>query len=121
MPKSAVMSIKKGHAQVFFTPDSGLVYTSPNTIEMGDLTKNPGSGQRVSKQARRVMERRGKTSVAASMEVVKLTFDPPEKDRGDSVGATRKDMRSAKAKSHTKLLAEAEELDSPVNNLFTSV
>ena len=85
MPKSAVTSIKKGRAQVFFTPESGLVYTSPNTIEMGDLTNNPGSGRRVSKRARRVMTQVGKNSVATRTEIVKLTFDSP---RGTTASQT---------------------------------
>ena len=36
--KSALDSVKKGHAELCYTKDTGLIYTSPNTMEMKDLT-----------------------------------------------------------------------------------
>lgn len=36
----AVMSLKKGCATLHYSPDTGLIYTSPNTIEMKNLTAN---------------------------------------------------------------------------------
>ena len=37
LKKSAIHSLKKGHAELCFTKDAGLVYTSPNTMEMKDI------------------------------------------------------------------------------------
>ena len=121
MPKSAVTSIKKGRAQVFFTPDTGLIYTSPNTIEMGDLTQNLASAQKMGKRARRVLTQVGKNSAATPTEVVKLTFDNPDK-RDHYVKATRKKAYTiAKTEGCDKSLKKVEELDSPTKKLYTLV
>ncbi len=37
LKKSALHSLKKGHAELCFTKDAGLIYTSPNTMEMKDI------------------------------------------------------------------------------------
>ena len=36
---SAMKSLKRGQANIHYTPDSGLVYTSPNTIEMKKMVR----------------------------------------------------------------------------------
>lgn len=37
VPHNAIKSIRKGQASLHYTPESGLIYTSPNTIEMKSM------------------------------------------------------------------------------------
>lgn len=38
--KSTLDSVKKGHAELCYSADTGLIYTSPNTMEMKPIVEN---------------------------------------------------------------------------------
>lgn len=38
--KTALDSVRKGRAELCFTKDAGLIYTSPNTMELKELPNN---------------------------------------------------------------------------------
>lgn len=52
--QDVLVSAKKQKAELYYTPQTGLVYTSPNTIEMRDITTLSGR----SSQRRRSLRRR---------------------------------------------------------------
>lgn len=67
--QSAVMSFKKGCATLHYSPDTGLVYTSPNTIEMKSLTANTVPKRNAISKCRELNEEYN--------EAIKLSFDSP--------------------------------------------
>ena len=60
------MPLKKGCGTLHYTPDTGLIYTSPNTIEMKNLTAN-------------TVPKRNAISKCGELndEAIKLSFDSP--------------------------------------------
>ena len=69
--KSILNSVKKGQAELRYTKESGLIYTSPNTIEMTELTTT--SPHALSKS---LYDKENICSEAA-----KLTFESPYNEK----------------------------------------
>ena len=64
----------KSKADVYYTPHTGLVYTSPNTIEMNDLTSLSATTNH-----RRLLRRRKKGARSDQVTLsLKLQFDSPQ-------------------------------------------
>ena len=77
--KGALPHSVKNKADVYYTPHTGLVYTSPNTIEMNDLTSLSATTHQ-----RRLLRRRKKGMKPDQVVLsLKLQFDSPQ--LGDGV------------------------------------
>ena len=72
--KEAIPHSVKSKADVYYTPHTGLVYTSPNTIEMNDLTSLSATTNH-----RRLLRRRKKGARSDQVTLsLKLQFDSPQ-------------------------------------------
>ena len=81
------LSVRK-KAEVYYTPHTGLVYTSPNTIEMNDLT----SLSATTNQRRLLRRRKGVAKKDKVVLSVRLQFDSPQQ-QDHFKGKERFDMK----------------------------
>ena len=93
-----LLSSNKRGAELYYTPHTGLVYTSPNTIEMKDFTAT--SVGRRTRRRRSLRRREKREEVALSM---RLQFKSPQScsdfsgrgGEGEEVGMTKSDKEDA--------------------------
>ena len=97
--KSALDSIRKGHAELCYTKETGLIYTSPNTIEMRDMNSSEQIGDPASPQPKLD----DNEPIAQ-----RLTFDSVHSNDSPLVQTVNKDNISINNKSSCKNIPEVD-------------